>query len=206
VRSFSDRDLGAFWQQHPNWNFQPLPDWVHDTDRAISSLRSSKDLQGNTMERVKGVEDLNVRIVRAQGIVGVGVITRICTAWCPGAGSHRMVRAGPPAAPASSCRSRCCRECSRGLFLHYLEKALAAGELRFFSEHRHLHEPAAFQRYLAPTRETGWVVYVNSMIAQQQPTQNTPCDQPSWNASYRGRTPCQCLIMNPSGVRQRSRQ
>ena len=31
------------------------------------------------MKWVKGVEDLNIRIVRAQGIVGVGVITRIST-------------------------------------------------------------------------------------------------------------------------------
>src|SRR4029079_11544000 len=36
----------------------------------------------------------------------------------------------------------------RGLFLHYLGQAFAAGELHFFSAHRHLHEPAAFQRYL----------------------------------------------------------
>jgi hypothetical protein len=79
VRSFSDRDIGACRQQHPDWNFQPLPTWVHDTDRTISSLRSAKDLQGNTMKRVKGVEDLNVRFVRAQGIVGVGVTIRTCT-------------------------------------------------------------------------------------------------------------------------------
>ena len=38
----------------------------------------------------------------------------------------------------------------RGLFLRYLEKAFAAGELNFFSAYRHLHEPAAFRRYLAP--------------------------------------------------------
>jgi hypothetical protein len=38
----------------------------------------------------------------------------------------------------------------RGLFLHYLTKAFAAGALNFFSEYRHLHEPAAFRRYLAP--------------------------------------------------------
>jgi hypothetical protein len=31
------------------------------------------------MKRVKGVEDLNVRAVRAQGIVGVGVTTRMST-------------------------------------------------------------------------------------------------------------------------------
>jgi hypothetical protein len=46
----------------------------------------------------------------------------------------------------------------RGLFLHYLDKAFAAGELNFFSEHRHLHEPAAFQRHLAPIYNTKWVV------------------------------------------------
>ena len=32
----------------------------------------------------------------------------------------------------------------RGLFLHYLQKALTAGKLNFFSAYRHLHEPAAF--------------------------------------------------------------
>jgi hypothetical protein len=47
----------------------------------------------------------------------------------------------------------------RGLFLHYLEKAFAAGELHFFSEHRYLHDHAAFRRYLEPTRGAEWVVY-----------------------------------------------
>jgi hypothetical protein len=31
------------------------------------------------MKRVKGVEDLNIRITRAQGIVGVGAIIRTGT-------------------------------------------------------------------------------------------------------------------------------
>jgi hypothetical protein len=53
----------------------------------------------------------------------------------------------------------------RGLFLHYLEKAFAAGELRFFPEHRHLHEPAAVRRFLAPTRDTEWVVYAKRPFA-----------------------------------------
>ena len=42
----------------------------------------------------------------------------------------------------------------RGLFLHYLDKAFVAGELRFFSAQRHLHEPAAFRRYLTPVHRT----------------------------------------------------
>ena len=53
----------------------------------------------------------------------------------------------------------------RSLFLHYLEKAFAAGELKFFSAHRHLHEPAAFRRHLAPVRDTEWVVYAKRPFA-----------------------------------------
>jgi hypothetical protein len=53
----------------------------------------------------------------------------------------------------------------RGLFMHYLERAFAAGDLKFFSAHRHLHEPAAFRRYLAPVRETEWVVYAKRPFA-----------------------------------------
>jgi hypothetical protein len=53
----------------------------------------------------------------------------------------------------------------RGLFLHYLQKAFAAGKLNFFSAHRHLHEPAAFQRYLAPVYQAEWVVYAKRPFA-----------------------------------------
>ena len=53
----------------------------------------------------------------------------------------------------------------RGLFLHYLKYAFAAGALNFFSEHRHLHEPAAFRRYLAPTWKVEWVVYAKRPFA-----------------------------------------
>ena len=53
----------------------------------------------------------------------------------------------------------------RGLFLRYLEKAFAAGELNFFSAHRHLHEPAAFRRYLAPAWNADWVVYAKRPFA-----------------------------------------
>jgi Putative transposase/Transposase zinc-binding domain len=53
----------------------------------------------------------------------------------------------------------------RGLFLHYLEEAFAAGELSFFAAYRHLHEPAAFRRYLAPVHGTEWVVYAKRPFA-----------------------------------------
>src|SRR5664279_3713385 len=53
----------------------------------------------------------------------------------------------------------------RGLFLRYLEKAFTAGELNFFSEHRHLHEPAMFRRYLTPAWQAEWVVYAKRPFA-----------------------------------------
>lgn len=53
----------------------------------------------------------------------------------------------------------------RGLLLHYLEEAFVAGELTFFNSHRHLHEPAAFRRYLTPAHSTEWVVYAKRPFA-----------------------------------------
>ena len=53
----------------------------------------------------------------------------------------------------------------RGLFLHDLEKAFFAGRLNFFSAHRHLHEPSAFRRYLAPAYNAEWVVYAKRPFA-----------------------------------------
>jgi hypothetical protein len=53
----------------------------------------------------------------------------------------------------------------RGLFLQYLEKAFAAGALNFFSEHRHLLEPATFRRYLTPAWRAEWVVYAKRPFA-----------------------------------------
>src|SRR5256885_12230984 len=79
MRLLRDLDFGAFGQQHPDGNLQSPPGWVHDTNRPVSPLRSAKDLQASTTKRVKGVEDLNIGITRAQGIVGVGanVITSL---------------------------------------------------------------------------------------------------------------------------------
>src|SRR6202043_2236522 len=96
-------DLGALWQQHPDGNLQSPPSWVHDTDRPISPLRAAKDLQGSTTKRVKGVEDLNIRITRAQGIVGVGATILTFIVWSPAADCPMTAPPGiPPARPSSS--------------------------------------------------------------------------------------------------------
>jgi Putative transposase/Transposase zinc-binding domain len=53
----------------------------------------------------------------------------------------------------------------RGLFLHHLEKAFSAGELNFFPAYRHLQEPTAFRRYLAPAHTADWVVFAKRPFA-----------------------------------------
>jgi hypothetical protein len=49
------------------------------------------------MKWVKGVEDLNIRIIGAQGIVGVGATTPTCIASFLVGASHRTARGGFPA-------------------------------------------------------------------------------------------------------------
>ena len=91
-----DRDLGTLRHQHPDGNLQSPPGWIHDTDRPISSLRSAKNPQGNTMKRVKAVEDLNICIIGAQGIVGVGA-RRAAGSRCGGQRARRRCRQRIPA-------------------------------------------------------------------------------------------------------------
>jgi hypothetical protein len=56
----------------------------------------------------------------------------------------------------------------RGLFLHELEKAFTAGQLRFFSSLQGLQERSAFLRHLAPARRAEWVVFSKKPFAGPQ--------------------------------------
>jgi hypothetical protein len=47
---------------------------VDDRYRAISPLRLAKDLNSGPIERVERIEDLDLSVFRAQGIVDVGVL------------------------------------------------------------------------------------------------------------------------------------
>ena len=47
----------------------------------------------------------------------------------------------------------------RTLYLRYLEQAYAAGKLQLHGELQKFSEPVAFDRYLAPLRQSEWVVY-----------------------------------------------
>jgi len=105
-------------------DLQSPPGWVNDTDRAICPLRSTEDLQGNTMKRVKRVEHLYVRAIRAQGIVGAGAGIRMCTSPCAGS----TAKAGRSACRESSCSHRKVRArvCSRtGSRDHSVQRGIA---------------------------------------------------------------------------------
>src|SRR5664279_5699485 len=56
----------------------------------------------------------------------------------------------------------------RRLFLEALEKAHAAGKLRFFGHLQSLRDPQAFANYLAPLRKREWVVYAKAPFGGPQ--------------------------------------
>ena len=78
--SLRDPDIRAIWREHPNRNLQSRAGSINDGDRPIASLRPADNLKGSAVERVERIEDLDVRALRTQGIVGGGVITHISTA------------------------------------------------------------------------------------------------------------------------------
>jgi len=64
------------------------------------------------MKRVEGVEDLNSRIICAQGIVGVGATIRTLISSSRVAACRPTASTGLPADPASFCPSGCSHACS----------------------------------------------------------------------------------------------
>ena len=70
------------------------------------------------MERVKRVEDPNTRFIRAQGIVGVGVSTRMLIAWSAAAGSPLTAAPGTPCGGSSWSPSRLSRGWCAASFGH----------------------------------------------------------------------------------------
>ncbi len=94
MNPFTDHYLGGFRRQHPYGNLQPLPGPVNDRHRAISSLRSAKDLNGSTVERVERIKDLDFSVFCTQGTVGVGVFIPMSIASFPPADSPAITPAG----------------------------------------------------------------------------------------------------------------
>jgi transposase-like protein len=109
------------------------------------------------MEWVKGVEDLDIRIFRAQGIVGVGVFTRTFTAWFLAVASAKTAPVGSPVENPSPVKvlSRLFRK----KFLIYLEKAFQKDKLGFHGELEPSAKPAVFATFCRRAGQREWVVY-----------------------------------------------
>jgi hypothetical protein len=56
----------------------------------------------------------------------------------------------------------------RRLLLEALEKAYAAGQLQFFGDLEPLRDPPAWARYLAPLKNSAWVVYAKAPFGGPQ--------------------------------------
>ena len=99
-----DPDIRAIWREHPNRNLQSRAGSVNDGDRPIAPLRPADNLKASAVERVERIEDLDVRALRTQGIVGGGVIIRTSIVWFPKAASPWTAPTGCGRITTGSCR------------------------------------------------------------------------------------------------------
>ena len=115
------------------------------------------------MKRVKRVEDLNIRIVRAQGIVGVGVTIRTFIVSSPAAACHRMVHRWIACRPGFFLPVRVLSRLFRRLFLEHLQAEFE--HLTFFGTQAAMADRSAFNRSLAELRRIDWVVFAKRPFA-----------------------------------------
>jgi SAM-dependent methyltransferase len=100
-------DVGCGGGEHPHRNLQALAYWVENRDCTVAAFGSTNDPKAIAVERMKRIENLNVRSVRTQGIVRDDGRIHTYTAWRRPAVSRPTTNAGSTLAMRSSCRSRC---------------------------------------------------------------------------------------------------
>ena len=117
------------------------------------------------MKRVKRVEDLNIRIVRAQGIVGVGVTTRTVHMIVPGGGIALNGQRWISSRPAFLLPVRVLGKLFRRLFLTRLIALHDAGRLAFSATSH--HSPTGGPSSATSRRSVSkrWVVYAKPPFA-----------------------------------------
>jgi hypothetical protein len=67
-------------REHPHRNLQALACWVEDRHCTVAAFGSTNDSKAIAVERMKRIENLNVRGVRTQGIVRDDGFIRMSTA------------------------------------------------------------------------------------------------------------------------------
>ena len=124
MRLIAHRDVSSIAANHPYRNLQSPACWIYNRDGTISPFWSPGDSQAITVQGMKRIENMNVRGVRAQGIVDGCCFIRTCIASCRAAGSRRMANAESPAGRTTGCPSPCCPVCSGACFWNPSRKPL----------------------------------------------------------------------------------
>jgi len=101
-RLFSGLDARGGRREHPHRNLQALAYWVEHRDCTVAAFGSTNDSKAIAVERMKRIENLNVRGVRTQGIVRDDGSIRACTALYQLAVYPWTARDGSSAASGSS--------------------------------------------------------------------------------------------------------
>jgi|GEM_PF-3180470 len=94
MRLLAHCDFGGVGESHPHRNFQSLAYRIYHRDCTVSPFRSPRNSQAIAVQRMKRIENADVRGNCTQGIVGGCISIRTCIASCPAAASPPMAAAG----------------------------------------------------------------------------------------------------------------
>src|SRR6266545_4667092 len=94
MRLVMQLEISGLRKKHPYRNLQSLTCWVDDRGRTVSPFRYPGDTKAVTVQRMKRIENANVRSVCTQGIVGGCCSIPIFTVSCPAAAFRRITHAG----------------------------------------------------------------------------------------------------------------
>src|ERR1700721_2011852 len=104
MRLLAHCDFGGVGESHPHRNLQSLAYRIYHRDCTVSPFRSPRNSQAIAVQRMKRIENADVRGNCTQGIVGGCCTIPIFIAWSPEAACPWIGLAG--SAPATTSCSR----------------------------------------------------------------------------------------------------
>ena len=148
VRFLGDSSRRAFWRQRPYRNLETLPNWIHDTDRTVTALGTTNDLQNGATKRMKRIVNLDVRIFHAQGIVSADVFILHLHCLVPAGGLSNDRSRWIHSSKRFFLPVRVLGSRFRNQILNLLGAAWRSGTLRLAGSVTHLRQAAAFGRLI----------------------------------------------------------
>jgi hypothetical protein len=103
MRLVMQLEISGLREKHPYRNLQTLTCWVDDRRCTVFLFRYPRDTKAVTVERMKRIENANVRGVCAQGIVGGSCSILMSTVSFQGEESHGTTGSGSIPVAHSSC-------------------------------------------------------------------------------------------------------